>query len=185
MPTRRVLAPCLVALLALTGCATSSTASAPTADAVVVRPSPTEETAAERQVQTWLDAAALPPGAVTSPAASAEFLSYTGWVCSPMAQREAFWSIAGATVTETANWLMTHPPADLVTTAIGPWPDDPAVDGVTVGYIPADGSYQGLVYTVARNDDGVGVRAEVAAIEAGATCPTPQGGGAWGPPGQG
>ncbi|WP_188434953.1 hypothetical protein [Microbacterium murale] len=89
------------------------------------------------------------------------------------------------TVAAAANWLMSNPTGDLVTTAVGPWPDDQDIDGVTVGYTPADGTYQGVVYTLARMDDGVAVRAEVAALTDSAVCATPPGGGTWGAPGQG
>ncbi|MDQ1130278.1 hypothetical protein QE381_002406 [Microbacterium sp. SORGH_AS 888] len=36
-----------------------------------------------------------------------------------------------------------------------------------------------------RRRNGVGVRAEIAALTASAVCPTPPGGGTWGAPGQG
>jgi len=77
------------------------------------------------------------------------------------------------------------PTADLVSTAAGQMPDDPALDSAIIGYTQADRSQQGIVYTVAKTRDGVAVRAEIAALTASAVCPTPPGGGVWGLPGQG
>lgn len=180
----------------LIGCATASGGSsapdvgaAPTASASPTAASGTaasgESAAAKEQAQAWLDAATLPPGAIRSTTTIYGFLSYTGWPCGPIEELEGFWTIPGATVTETANWLMANPTADLVTTVFGPYPDDPVVDSINVGYSPADASQQGVVYSVLKTTDGVAVRAEVAALTASATCPTPPGGGSWGAPGQG
>jgi hypothetical protein len=122
---------------------------------------------------------------VRSEAAIGGANSYTGWPCGPVEELEAFWTIPEATVPATANWLMDHPTADLITTAVGPVADDPAISSAIVGYIPEPGAQEGVVYTVYRSGDGVAVRAEVAALTESAICPTPPGGGMWGAPGQG
>ena len=80
---------------------------------------------------------------------------------------------------------MEHPTADLITTAVGPVSDDTAIDSAIVGYIPAPGSQEGIVYTITKTDDGVAVRAEVAAQTESATCPPLPDGGMYGAPGQG
>ncbi|TQK18327.1 hypothetical protein FBY40_0814 [Microbacterium sp. SLBN-154] len=148
-------------------------------------PAVTGDPAARAQAAAWLDAAALPPGAVRSDAGVAEFLSFTGWPCTPVEELEGYWAVPESTVAETANWLLANPTADLVTTGIGPYPDDSELDNVTVGYIPAEGSQEGVVYTVVQTADGVAVRAEVAALTESAVCPELPDGGTLGPPGQG
>lgn len=186
-----LMAAVVLALIApgIVSCAASSTpaGSAPTGSsgstATTTPSGPDPE--AEAQAQAWLDATAVPPGAEPSSYAPANFSSFTGWVCQPVATLEAFWTVPGMTVTAATNWLITNPTADLVTTAGEPWPEDQDVDGSTVGFIPADGSYQGIVYTVARMDEGVAIRAEIAALSENAVCATPPGEGEWGLPGQG
>ncbi|MCP2635901.1 hypothetical protein K0817_004870 [Microbacterium sp. HD4P20] len=143
------------------------------------------DAAAREQAQAWLDAAVLPPGAVPSDVSVGRFDSWTGWPCGPVEDLEAFWTIPGATVHETANWLMEHPTADLVTTAIGPVSDDPAITSAIVGYIPAPDAQEGIVYTVAKIHDGVAVRAEIAAQTESAACPSLPNGATYGAPGQG
>ncbi|MDL9978237.1 hypothetical protein [Microbacterium candidum] len=140
---------------------------------------------ARAQAQAWLDAAALPPGAVRSSVSTGRFDSYTAWPCGPVEQIEAFWTIPGATVAGAANWLRAHPTANLLSTAGGPVPDDPKITGAIVGYIPRPDAQEGIVYTLAKNDEGVAVRAQIAALAQGATCPPVPGGGSWGAPGQG
>lgn len=127
----------------------------------------------------------LPPRAVRAEGNVAVFSSYTAWPCGPYVQLEGFWKIPGATVSGTANWLRQHPTANLITTAVGPMPDEPAIDSATVGYIPEAGAQEGVVYTIQKLPDGVGVRAEVAAATAVATCPPLPDGGVYGAPGQG
>lgn len=124
-------------------------------------------------------------GAIRSDASVGSFSSYTGWPCDPVEELEAFWSIPGATVTGTANWLRENPTADLMTTSVAPVPDDPAIDSATVGYIPAPDSQEGIVYTIAKTADGVAVRAEIAALTESAVCPPLPNGGMYGAPGQG
>jgi hypothetical protein len=98
---------------------------------------------------------------------------------------EGFWTIPGATVADTANWLRENPTANLLSTAGGPVPDDGTIDSAIVGYIPERDSQEGIVYTVAKTGDGVAVRAEVAALTESASCPTLPDGGTYGAPGQG
>ena len=184
----------LILTLALAGCATASNGagiavSGATSEAVATS-TPTvsenpEDAAAREQAQAWLDAAALPPGAVRSEASIGGFDSYTAWPCGPYQELEAFWSIPGATIADTANWLREHPTADLITTAPRPVLDDPVVTSATVGYIPGPESQEGIVYTIEKSSDGVVVRAEVAAQTASATCPPIPDGGKYGAPGQG
>ncbi|WES63950.1 hypothetical protein P0L94_15960 [Microbacter sp. GSS18] len=144
-----------------------------------------EVAAAREQAQAWLDAATLPPGSVRSDTAISGFYSYTGWPCGPVEELRAYWTIPGATVSETANWLIEHPTADLVTTAFAPVADDPAIDSTTVGYLPAPDSQEGIVYTILRRSDGVAVRAEIAAQTESAVCPPLPDGATYGAPGQG
>lgn len=184
----------LLVTLALAGCATaangagvavSGAASDPVTTSTPTASENPEDAAAREQAQAWLDAAALPPGAVRSEARIAGFSSYTGWPCGPYQEIEAFWSIPGTTVADTANWLREHPTANLITTAIGPASDDPLYTSTAVGYIPAPGSQEGIVYTIEKTSDGVNVRAEIAAQTESASCPPLPDGGTWGAPGQG
>lgn len=190
MQRRSALIIGLSALLLLTGCASAAgdASSAPTSEPTVSQsPEPQGvDAAAEQQAQAWLDAAVVPPGAVRVSDSPASFNSYQGWPCQPVAQLEGYWTLADSTVAGAANWLRENPTADLVSTAGGaPWPEDPSLDGVLIGYIPADDSQQGIVYTVAKMDSGVAIRAEVAALSASATCPSLAPGEGWGKPGQG
>lgn len=177
----------------LTACASSSGVSAVTVPDGVIHPSPTSKStvasdsyaAARRQAQEWLNAAALPPGAVTSDVSIGVFTSNTGWPCGPVEELEAYWNIPDATVSGTANWLMQNPPADLLTTALGPVPDEAAIESAIVGYIPEPGAQEGIVYTVSKISDGVAVRAEIAALTEAAVCPPLPAGGMYGAPGQG
>lgn len=180
--------------ISLSGCASAAAGevidtpvvmSEPDATTEPTAPSDGESAAAREQAQAWLNAVALPTGAVRSGASVSSFNSYTGWPCGPIEELEAFWMIADANVRDTANWLMEHPTADLIATTVSPVSDDPAIDSATVGYIPEPGSQEGIVYTIAKTNDGVAVRAEIAALTESAVCPTPPGGGVWGPPGQG
>jgi hypothetical protein len=190
MQRRPALIISLTAILLLTACASAAGdgSSAPTSEpteAPNAEPQGVDD-AAEQQAQAWLDAAVVPPGAVRVSDSPASFSSYQGWPCQPVAQLEGYWTLADSTVAGAANWLRENPTADLVSTAGGPpWPEDPNLDGVLIGYIPADDSQQGVVYTVAKMDAGVAIRAEVAALSASATCPSLAPGETWGKPGQG
>ena len=141
--------------------------------------------AAQAQAQAWLDAAVLPSGAVRSDASVATFTSYQGWPCGPVEELEAFWTIPGATVSETANWLRENPTADLITTSLAPVPNDSTASETAVGYTPAPDAQEGIVYTIVKTADGVAVRAEIAALAESAVCPTLPDGVMRGEPGQG
>ena len=187
---RRTAAATLVALCGVLAIALAGPALAQQVRGLAAVPPATQPTAAESsdaqaQAHAWLDAAALPPGAVPADASVTTFSSYTGWPCGPVAELEAFWSIPGSTVSETANWLRENPTGGLISTGVGPVSESPDVQSATVGYIPAEGAQEGLVYTVEKTEDGVAVRAEVAALTAGASCPDLPDGGEYGAPGEG
>lgn len=183
----------LIFAFSLTAGATPAGDGAVSAPRAVTEPSASPEpaasgsvdAAARAQAQAWLDAATLPPGAIRSDVSVAGFSSYTGWPCGPVEELEAFWTIPGATVAGTANWLRENPTADLITTSVAPVPDDAAIDSAIVGYIPAPDSQEGIVYTIERTADGVAVRAEIAAMTESASCPPLPDGATYGPPGQG
>lgn len=144
------------------------------------------EDAALTQAQAWFDAANLPPGAVPTQTPSVSFTSYTGWPCGPYEELEGYWMISNTTVVDAANWLIENPTADLITTNFALTHEEwRAVDSATVGYIPAPEAQEGIVYTIAKMDDGVAIRAEVAAQTDAATCPPLPDGGTYGAPGQG
>ena len=186
-------ATALFLAVVLTACAsttaggggTSAEESASSETRAPATPLASTDAAARARAQTWLDAAALPPGAVRSEASLGGFDSYTGWPCVPVEELEAFWTIPGATVHDTADWLIENPTADLMTTAVGPVVDDPAIDSATVGFIPEPVAQEGVVYTILKTDAGVAVRAEVAALTESAACQTLPDDGTWGAPGQG
>lgn len=172
-----------------TGVAALPDPSTPAPPATTLNPHPSlsasESSDAQAQAQAWLDAATLPPGAVPSDASVAAFSSYTAWPCGPVAELEAFWSLPGWTVSETANWLRGNPTGALIPTGFGPVPDNPAFQSASVGFIPTEGAQEGIVYTVEKTPDGVAVRAEVAAQTATASCPELPDGGVYGAPGEG
>ncbi|MCK6080176.1 hypothetical protein KZX37_06010 [Microbacterium sp. EYE_5] len=191
---RRRLPLTLAPLLALTlaGCATVDTTTAEQIEAGSTAEVEADaegvvgaDAAAQAKAQAWLDAAQLPPGAAPADAGVARFSSWTGWPCGPVEELEGFWSIPGATVSDTINWLRAHPTADLISTA-GAYPlEESDVQSAAIGFIPTEGAQEGVVYTVERVPDGVAVRAEVAAQTADAACPELEDGGEWGAPGQG
>lgn len=187
MRRRTALAIGILSLLVLTGCASGAGEGdvVPLVGESTPTASDSVNSAAQVQAQAWLDAAVLPPGATRSSYATGRFQSHTGWPCLPVVQLEAFWTVPGWTVGKTYNWLMAHPTADLVSTAGMTLPEDTIVGEANIGYIPADDSQQGIVYTIAKNDDGVGVRAEIAALTASAVCPSLPPGETMGKPGQG
>lgn len=183
----------LLLVLCLTACATPAadgSGSGPREPSAAAEtgesPAPEEsgDAAAREQAQVWLDATSLPPGAVRSETSLGGFNSYIGWPCVPVEELEAFWTIPGVTASETAAWLMEHPPAGLITTATRA-ASDPAADGASVGFIPEPGTHEGVVYTIVKTSDGVAIRAEVAALTESAVCEPLPDGGTWGPPGQG
>ncbi|MGN6218453.1 MAG: hypothetical protein ACTHNQ_03030 [Microbacterium sp.] len=183
----------LVLALSLAGCATPRPGGAldalPGGSDPAPTPEPTatldpEAAAARAKAQGWLDAVNLPPGAEPTDLRFG-FNSYTGWPCGPVEELEGYWMIPDMTVLEATKWIRENPTADLITTAVGPPLDDPAIEGTIVGYIPAPGAQEGIVYTLGKSGGDVAVRAEVAALTASAVCPPLPDGGQYGAPGQG
>jgi hypothetical protein len=86
---------------------------------------------------------------------------------------------------DVANWLQEHPPGTLISTRHAPVSDNPDITSTAIGFIPAEGAQQGIVYTIEKMPDGVAVRAEIAAQTSTATCPPLPDNGQWGAPGQG
>lgn len=179
----------LILVTILTGCAAVGTggegagpgsntaenaSSTPTVETV-------EDAEANALAQSWLDGAVLPPGAVASETVPTRFLSYYAWPCQPMVERTGYWTVAGASVAETANWLKQNPTGGLIVTTPGSVPDDANYDEVNIGNARAFDSLEGIAYTVSRTADGVAIRAEIGVIPARGECPE----GNWGGPGQG
>lgn len=184
----------LTVSVALAGCASGANVTGSGANEGVSAPVESSEppapvtgdAAALSQAQHWLEAANLPAGAVRTDTPPAGFNSYTGWPCGPYEELEAYWVIPDTTVVDAANWLIQNPTADLITTSFIPVTEEwGAVDSAIVGYIPAPESQEGIVYTLAKKQDDVAVRAEVAAQTDTATCPPLPDGGMYGAPGQG
>jgi hypothetical protein len=183
----------VIVVSALAGCASGADV-APGARGEAAAPAQSSESptvvagdeAALEQAQAWLDAANLPPGAERTDTSPGKFNSYTGWPCGPYEQLEGFWVIPDMTVVDAANWLIENPTADLVTTNFGPATEEwGPVDSAIVGYVPAPGAQEGIVYTLAEKEGDVAVRAEVAAQTGTATCPPLPDGSIYGAPGQG
>lgn len=176
-----------VIAIVIAGCASAPQGSPSPEPTATTSATASEQSAAAAQAQAWLDAAVLPPGAQRSSVNAGDHDAYTGWPCGPVERLEAFWIVPGGTVNQTAEWLRTHPTADLVTTASAP-PEHLAaveVDTAMVGFVPEVGAQEGIVFSIAKRHDGVAIRAEVAALTATATCPDLPDGGTWGAPGQG
>jgi len=102
-----------------------------------------------------------------------------------MAVKTAYWTIAGASVAETANWLIAHPSAGLKVPVNAPVPTDVDLDLASVGNVPVQDALEGADYTVARTNEGVAIRAEFGAIPETAVRRTLKEGAALGGPGQG
>lgn len=193
---RRALGPVLGVLMigALAGCATGASGTDPEVSApsasTMASASPEGDAEAAAKAQSWIDEAVLPPGAVRSPekplTTGAGFgnESYRWW-CSPMELREAYWTIPGTTVVETANWMSEHPTADLIVTNPFGNPANRVVHNATVPNAPTQESLEGIIYTIAEAKDGVAVRALIGVIPGSAVCPTPEPGTSLGGPGQG
>lgn len=197
MQHRSLVVPSAVMIItvALTGCATradvaagsgsSTETSAPVESSEPVA-SPMGDAAALAQAQAWLDAVTLPAGAVRTETSSGGFNSYTGWPCGPYEELEGYWVIPDTTVVDATNWLIENPSADLTTATLRPPSEEwGPVDSASIGFIPAPDSQEGIVYSLAKVDDGVVVRAEVAAQTETASCPPLPDGGTYGAPGQG
>ena len=182
----------LLAVGLLAGCATGAGGGEPAPSTSASQtPTPTGDVQAQAKAQSWLDAAVLPPGAVRSETMPNTTVSFNTevyrWWCSPMEELTAYWTIAGASVTDTANWLSEHPTADLIVPgpvpAVSPVGREP--DIVSLGNVPSRDSLEGVVYTIAATTDGVAVRARIGVIPESAECPTPEPGTSLGGPGQG
>ncbi|GAA2573226.1 hypothetical protein [Microbacterium binotii] len=181
----------LLASVLLAGCASGATAAndgaAPTPATTSASSEPSAgEAAALAQAQAWLDAASVPPGAVRLEKSPIRFNSGTAWPCGPYEELRGYWLVPNTTVAAAGTWLLDNPPADLITTHLGPLAEDgPGFDSAIIGYIPAEGAQEGVVYTLAKTDADVAIRAAVAAQTDTATCPPLPDGSMYGAPGQG
>lgn len=186
----------VLAVLALTGCATGQTPAGAPAPAAATTPQPTptpsdviasgsDDEQARAQAQAWLDDISLPPGTTTAASNVATFNSYTGWPCGPVSELEAFWLVSDATLSDTADWLDAHPAPGLISVWGDHRPDGMNYDGMLLGYVPEQGAQEGIVYTLRAVPGGIAVRAEIAAQTADASCPELPDGGQYGAPGMG
>ncbi|MBH0022987.1 hypothetical protein [Salinibacterium sp. SWN248] len=199
MPRLRSVFVLSVSAVLLAGCATvADDGAAAPEPSLSTSPSPSAtatptkvDVAAVAKADSWLEGAVLPSGAVPSestPASTYPFsYSYYAWPCSPMETRTAYWTIAGADVIDTANWLKEHPTAGLNDPVPIPITvdDETEYDTVTLGNVPEPESLEGIAYTVNRTANGVAVRAEIGVFREDSVCPEPPDGGRWGGPGQG
>ncbi|UIN30438.1 hypothetical protein [Microbacterium binotii] len=181
----------LLACVAVTGCASDATAADEGAEPAPVAtsesPAPSAGEAADlAQAQAWLDATSLPSSAVPLEGTPPHFDSFTSWPCGPYEELRGYWLVPNTTVAAAGTWLLDNPPADLITTHFWPLAEDgPGSDSAIIGFIPAEGAQEGVVYTLKKMDADVAVRAEVAAQTDTATCPPLPDGGMYGAPGQG
>lgn len=148
-----------------------------------------DDPAASARARTWIETAAIPPGAVQTERIPEGLGTATGWPCTPIALSFATWTISDMTVPETMNWLLQNPTDGLVS-SLGPAAQDhrysdESVTGGNLGFIPEEGAQEGLIYSIERTESGVTVRAEAAARTASSTCAEAPFGGTWGAPGQG
>ena len=167
----------LILIGVLSGCASRPAGEeAPPAASADVADVPMGDSAARERAQSWLNAAVLPPGAVASATMPFTVFGFANqfyaWPCTPVAELTAYWTVAGANVTDAANWLIAHPTADLVVPVQMPIPEGTDVDMASVGNVPDADAQEGIVYTVARMIDGVAIRAEIAALTESASCPS-------------
>jgi hypothetical protein len=196
MRHRPTFAAAVLATLALTGCATSSTPAGAPAPTAATTPESTpprsdviasgsDDEQARAQAQAWLDDIFLPPGTTTARSNVASFNSYTGWPCGPVSELEAFWLVPEATLSDTADWLDENPAGGLHSVWGEHRPDNMNSDGMLLGYIPEPGAQEGIVYTLQTVPGGIAVRAEIAAQTADASCPELPDGAQYGAPGMG
>lgn len=149
-------------------------------------PATTPDAASIAQAEAWLDAIALPEGAVRTDDNTRLYTTFIGWICAPIAGRHAEWLVPNAGVDDTIAWIRDNPPAGLQsTTGDGSFGDRPPPTSATLGFTPDDRSQQGVLFTVDRRGSGVAVRADVVALGATSVCPTPDPGTSFGLPGQG
>lgn len=146
-----------------------------------------EDKAARQKADAWMTGLALPPRAVNAPSSPSPTLSiqHTGWWPTPMVVSTGYWTVAGATVAGTANWLSAHPTRDLIVPTQNVLSEDDDVDMVSVGNVPYRDALEGIAYTVAKMSDGVAIRAEIGVIPESASRPTAERGAYLGGPGQG
>lgn len=193
MPRLPILFVLSVTTALLAGCATVAVEAG---GAAQPSPSPTPslttakvDAAAAAKADLWLEGAVLPPDAIPSesvPETAPPFgYSYYDWPCPPMEERTAYWTIAGANVVDTANWLKEHPTAGLMDPAPVPLSGGPDIDSVTLGNVPEQDSLEGIAFTVNRTPDGVAVRAEIGVFTDSSVCRSLPPNSQWGGPGQG
>ena len=145
------------------------------------------ENQAAQKAAGWLSKAALPPGAeraATSPSPLFD-VQRTEWWYEPTVVKTAYWTIAGASVAATANWLGAHPTGDLLVPTHPAIPADEDVDLVSLGNVPLQGALEGIAYTIAKTADGVAVRAEIGVVPGSASLRASGDAGGLGSPGQG
>lgn len=195
MPRLSNVSVLLISTALVAGCSTAAAeGDAATEPSPSTSPTPTAtkvDAAAAAKADSWLEGAVLPSDAVLSesvPHTTFPFASsYYDWPCSPMETRTANWTIAGADLIDTANWLKEHPTAGLKDPVPIPITvdDESEYDTVTLGNVPEADSLEGIAFTVNRTADGVAVRAEIGVFTEDTVCPEPPDGGRWGGPGQG
>jgi hypothetical protein len=148
----------------------------PATSGTPVPDSPVESSdpAARERVEGWLAAAALPPGAerISDAPEHGLFHSWYGWPCTPVEELDAYWTIDGADVGTTVTWLSENPTPGMVVPVPIILPPGDEVSDVSIGQVPEPGVQEGIVYSVAKADGGVVVRAQMAALAANATCPS-------------
>lgn len=102
-----------------------------------------------------------------------------------MELRTGYWTLEGANVVDTGNWLRENPTAGLIASNSSPYSGGPEIDSLSLGNVPEWDSLEGIAYTVSRTSDGVAIRAEIGVFMTDTVCTPPPGGGMWGGPGQG
>lgn len=195
MPRLRSVFVLSVSAVLLAGCAAVADEGAAAPEpSLSTSPSPAAmkvDAAAVAKADSWLKGAILPPDAVLSESIPETTFPFAGshyeWPCSPLERRTAHWTIAGADIVDTANWLKEHPTGGLLDAVPLPITADDGTefDSVSLGNVPEAGSLEGIDFTVNRTAGGVAVRAEIGVFTEDTVCPEPPDGGRWGGPGQG
>ena len=163
------------------------TSQAAAAEPTAASSAASETADATQKAAAWLEGAVLPPGAVRTTASPTPALALqeTAWRYTPMVVATGYWTIAGATVAETANWLSANPTADLIVPVPLALPDEVEFDLASVGNVPHADALEGIAYTIAKTSEGVAVRADIGVAPEGAIRPIAEPGISWGAPGQG
>ncbi|MGM7665548.1 hypothetical protein [Microbacterium sp. A93] len=182
-----------VTTVLLAGCATAVSGAESSGEPSAVPSAsdfdPALDTAAAAKADSWLEGAVLPAAAVrveeSGQATLPSFYSYQGWPCSPMEIRTGYWTVEGADLVETANWLKEHPTADLIVTVPTLIAEGTQTDAVTLGNASDFDSLEGIAYSVVRTDHGVAIRAEIGVFTETTVCPSLPPGHSYGGPGQG